>query len=82
MSAGRNDNERKTTMKQIEFTEAQRKAAADLAKELPHAARIRKCREELKPLVDKGLFDSGYTDPETGLTFTVKISRSLFVEAA
>ena len=69
-------------MKIIEMTEAQRKAAADLAKELPHAAKIRKCREDLKPLVDKGVFDNGYTDPETGLVFSVKISRSLTVEGA
>ena len=68
--------------KTIEMTEAQRKAAVDLAKELPHAAKIRKCREELKPLVDKGVFDSGYADPETGLVFSVKLSRSLIVEAA
>ena len=68
--------------KTIEMTEAQRKAAAELAKELPHAAKIRKCREELKPLTDKGVFDNGYTDPETGLVFTAKISRSLVVEVA
>ena len=68
--------------KTIEMTEAQRKAAAELAKLLPAAAKIRKCREELKPLVDKGVFDAGYEDPETGLTFTVKISRSLTVENA
>ncbi len=69
-------------MKTIEMTEAQSKAAAELAKELPHANRIRKLREELKPLVDKGLFDKPYVDPDTGLTFSVRISRSLYVEEA
>ena len=68
--------------KKIEMTDAQRKAALDLARELPHAAKIRKCREELKPLVNKGWFDNGYTDPESGLTFSVKLRRELVVEAA
>ena len=68
--------------KTIEMTEAQRKAAAELAKLLPSAWKIKKLREELKPLVDKGLFDSGYTDPESGLVFSVRISRTLTVEAA
>ena len=69
-------------MKQVQMTDAQRKAAADLAAELPHAAKIAKLRSELKPLVDKGVFDKGYTDPDTGLKFSVKMSRSLVVEAA
>ncbi len=68
--------------KHIDMTDAQRKAAADLAKELPHAAKIAKCRAILKPIVDSGALDDGYVDEESGLTFTVKISRSLTVEAA
>ena len=68
--------------KSIELSEAQRKAAAELAKELPHAAKIARLRATLKPLVDTGCFDAGWTDPETGLTFTVKVSRSLTVESA
>ena len=68
--------------KTIQMTDAQRKAAVELAKELPHAARIRKLREELKPLVDKGLFDKPYVDPDTGLTFCARISLSLYVEEA
>lgn len=67
--------------KKIEMSEAQRKAAADLAKELPHAAKIAKLRSTLKPLVDTGVFDDGYIDQESGLAFTVKVSRSLTVEA-
>ena len=69
-------------MKRIEMTDAQRKAAAELAKELPHAAKISKLRADLKPLTDTGVFDKGYTDPDTGLVFSVKLSRSLIVEAA
>ena len=69
-------------MKEIEMTEAQRKAATTLAKELPHAEIIRKCREDLKPLVARGYFDDGYIDPETGLRFSVKLRRELVVEAA
>ena len=68
--------------KHIELSEIQRKAAADLAKELPHAAKIAKLRASLKPVVDTGCFDDGYIDPETGLVFSVKVSRSLIVEAA
>lgn len=69
-------------MKLVQMTDAQRRAAAELAAELPHAAKIAKLRSELKPLVDKGVFDKGYTDPETGLVFSVKVSRSLSVEVA
>ena len=69
-------------MKHIEMTDAQRKAAATLAKELPHAAKIAKLRATLKPLVDTGCFDEGYTDPETGLAFSVKVARTLSVEEA
>ena len=69
-------------MKTVEFTEAQRKAAAQLARLLPSAGKIKKLREELKPLVDKGLFDDPYTDEETGLTFSVRLARTLFVEGA
>ena len=69
-------------MKEVQMTDAQRKAAAELAAELPHAAKIAKLRAELKPLVDKGVFDKGYTDQDTGLVFNVKMSRSLVVEAA
>ena len=68
--------------KAIEMSEAQRTAAAQLAKELPHAAKIAKLRATLKPLVDTGCFDDGYIDPDTGLTFSVKLSRTLTVEAA
>lgn len=67
--------------KQISMSDAQRKAAADLAKELPHAAKIAKLRSTLKPIVDTGVFDDGWIDPETGLAFSVKVSRSLTVEA-
>ena len=68
--------------KTIEMTEAQRKAAAELARLLPTAARIKDLRAELKPLTDAGAFDKPYTDEESGLTFSVKIARSLMVEAA
>ena len=69
-------------MKNIDMSDAQRKAAAELARELPHAAKIKKLREELRPLSEKGLFDAGYTDPETGLVFSVRVTRTLFVNAA
>ena len=68
-------------MKKIMFSEAQRKAAAELAKELPHAAKIAKLRADLKPLTDTGAFDKGYTDEDTGLVFSAKISRTLTVTA-
>ena len=61
-------------MKKIQFSDAQRKAALELAKELPHAARIQKLRADLKPLTD--------TDEESGLVFTAKLSRTLTVAPA
>jgi hypothetical protein len=68
-------------MKKIQFSDAQRKAALELAKELPHAARIQKLRADLKPLTDTGAFDKPYTDEESGLVFTAKLSRTLVVAA-
>ena len=66
----------------ITLSDAQRQAAIQLAKELPHAATIAKLRAMLKPLLDTGAFDKPWKDEESGLILSAKISRSLNVEAA
>ena len=51
----------------ITLSDAQRQAAIQLAKELPHAATIAKLRAMLKPLLDTGAFDKPWKDEDADI---------------